>query len=439
MKIDFKSRLKFVNSIGFKVSLIYISLAVINIVFFTSVIFENQVELITDNARLQAEKYVSTITASLKKIAKTSPDRTNNDRQNEYNAIEEINRTLKPLVNDYCIFSESGDIIYKTGNEAALPDSYIQDGIKSVAEQDFTGSSYYLKINEKEYKMYFYLPLQEYARSNSILFINYDIMEIGNRLTELFRQALLIFMITVLFHVLFAVLIYKIIVKPIHRLHDGIREIADGKFSTRLVIPGKDEIGMVAGAFNKMAQTLQENIDTIEKQMNTIQELAITDELTGLFNRRYLFRRLEDEIKRTIRRDYDLSFMMIDIDHFKNFNDTYGHITGDLVLKEVARVIQYSCKETDIVARYGGEEIAVMALDCPMEDLLTMAERIRSRVEETMVDTVSGPLSVTVSLGVTCFSSTLRETIGNAESLVYFADTALYRAKEKGRNRVEVG
>ncbi len=149
---------KFFNSIVFKVSLLYIALAVINIVFFTSIIFENQVDLITDNAKLQAEKFVTAVIASLKK---TALDAGTGPVKNEAAAADKIDLIIRPLVREYIIFSETGDILVRSKSDLAPPETYVRDGIKSVANQDFTGSRYYLKIDEKAYKMYFYVPLQE--------------------------------------------------------------------------------------------------------------------------------------------------------------------------------------------------------------------------------------------------------------------------------------
>ncbi len=430
---------KFLNTIGFKVSLIYISLAVINIAFFTSIIFENQVDLVTDNAKLKAEKFVGSVVTSLKKFSsKVGPDRLFMIR-NKKKLIHKVDQIIKPLVEEYIIFSEPGEILLKSVPDLTMPETYLQDGLKSVANHDFTGKRYYLKINEKAYEMYFYIPMHEYLQKDIILFIRYDIMNIGDRLGELYSQAILILIITTIFHIFFAILIYGVVVRPIYHLHKGITEISGGNFTARIDIDRHDEIGLASKAFNKMAHTLEKTKNTVEKQIDVIQEMEITDELTELYNRRYLFTRIDEEIKRTIRRDYDLSFIMIDIDNFKNFNDLHGHQIGDIVLKEVAKTIKFVCKEPDIVARYGGEEIAVIALDCPLDDCIRMSERIRSTIENTKIDTSDGMLSVTVSLGATCFNRTLRETIGSAEALIYFADTALYRAKQKGRNRVEIG
>ena len=130
----------------------------INIVFFTSIIFENHVDLITDNAKLQAEKFVTAVIASLKK---TAPEAGLELIKDEAAVIDKLDLIIRPLVKEYVIFSETGDILIKSKSDLSPPNTYVQDGIKSAANQDFTGNRYYLKIDEKAYKMYFYIPLHK--------------------------------------------------------------------------------------------------------------------------------------------------------------------------------------------------------------------------------------------------------------------------------------
>lgn len=162
--------------------------------------------------------------------------------------------------------------------------------------------------------------------------------------------------------------------------------------------------------------------------------LSITDGLTQLFNHRHFQETLSKEFEEAKRYDTPLSFALVDIDFFKKVNDTYGHAAGDEVLKEVARRFSDSVRSSDMVARYGGEEFAVLMPQTELEDAIQFAEKIRSVVEATVVETEEADISVTVSIGVssnskTHFSSTLE--------MVDSADKALYRSKEGGRNQVQ--
>nr|WP_315252600.1 DUF484 family protein [uncultured Duganella sp.] len=167
--------------------------------------------------------------------------------------------------------------------------------------------------------------------------------------------------------------------------------------------------------------------------------IGLTDSLTGVYNRRYIDRRLLEEIARARRQKYPLSFMYIDIDHFKRVNDTVGHGGGDEVLREVAARIKNELRTSDALARFGGEEFVVLLIDANLESAAFVAERIRASVAGGMI--VLSPalqLSVTVSIGVASLDAGAAE--GEAEliarNLIERADELLYDAKDGGRNRV---
>ncbi len=169
---------------------------------------------------------------------------------------------------------------------------------------------------------------------------------------------------------------------------------------------------------------------TIEKA--DLYQLAITDELTSLFVRRYFYRRLDEETRRRGRYGTEISLLLLDIDHFKKFNDTHGHDTGDVVLKEVAAAMQEQCREIDVVARYGGEEFAVLLPETDLEGAMVAAERLRAKIEGLRVPTGDGELlSVTISLGA-CQAI---DGVSSREEMIKAADLALYHAKADGRNR----
>jgi len=162
--------------------------------------------------------------------------------------------------------------------------------------------------------------------------------------------------------------------------------------------------------------------------------LSITDGLTRLYNHRHF----QDEMVRAFdesqRYQRPLSLAIIDIDFFKKVNDTYGHAAGDDVLKTVARLFMDSVRSTDLVARYGGEEFTVMMPETDMGDAIAFAEKIRTLVEETTIETQAGPVHVTVSIGVSSVPATPIQT---PKEMIVAADKALYRAKRGGRNQVQ--
>jgi diguanylate cyclase (GGDEF)-like protein len=173
-----------------------------------------------------------------------------------------------------------------------------------------------------------------------------------------------------------------------------------------------------------------ENVDLHE----TVQRQAVTDELTGLFNHRRFQEVMTAEVERARRYGHELGLIMLDIDNFKSVNDTHGHIQGDMVLREVARVLRQSSREIDEPARYGGEEMAVALPQTDLEGAYQFAERVRGRIEALELPLVDGDgtLRVTASFGVASLATADGASKG---SLVAAADAALYEAKRSGKNR----
>ncbi len=165
-------------------------------------------------------------------------------------------------------------------------------------------------------------------------------------------------------------------------------------------------------------------------------KVATTDSLTGLPNRRHLGEALARDLARADRSGAPLAVVMCDVDHFKKFNDTWGHQTGDLVLAQVGAVLKKSVRTGDVPARYGGEEFMAILPGADIEGARVVAERIRAALERTEVAGPKGPLKVTASFGVAVVKGT--QCKDGAEALVGRADAALYQAKQAGRNRVVV-
>ncbi len=161
---------------------------------------------------------------------------------------------------------------------------------------------------------------------------------------------------------------------------------------------------------------------------------AVTDEMTKLYNHRYFQLRLDEELQRADRYENHVSLLLIDVDHFKQFNDTYGHPEGDRVLKTVAKLIEKSIREIDIAARYGGEEFVVICPEKNGEGSLVPAERIRSTIESYDFRIDGKQVPITISLGVSCYPDQAR----SKKELISKSDIALYYSKENGRNRASL-
>ncbi len=192
-----------------------------------------------------------------------------------------------------------------------------------------------------------------------------------------------------------------------------------------------DELNLISAIANHAVLAI-ENARLFEK----VKEQAITDGLTGVYNHRFFQLRFSDEFAHCRRYSNDLSLIMMDIDHFKTYNDTYGHVAGDLALKEIANLIRVSVRENDIVARYGGEEFAIILPMTNASGARIVAERIRQSAETCrfLGDVNLPQVTITVSLGISSFNPHL----SSREELIRQADDALYTAKEGGRNRTVI-
>ncbi len=163
-----------------------------------------------------------------------------------------------------------------------------------------------------------------------------------------------------------------------------------------------------------------------------LEELAIKDDLTQVFVKRYFESKLDEEFNRAVRFDYPLSFFMIDIDYFKRYNDNFGHKAGDKVLKEVAKTLINKTTSEDVVSRYGGEEFCIILPNITKSDAIKIAEEIRKAIESKIITLRRKPTKITVSIGVASFP----EDTKFKQNIIEIADNFLYKAKKEGRNRV---
>jgi diguanylate cyclase (GGDEF)-like protein len=200
-------------------------------------------------------------------------------------------------------------------------------------------------------------------------------------------------------------------------------------------------LNKVTGTFTQEDQALIEMIREplaaavrIVGQFEESERLTITDDLTKLYNYRYLRKYLEADVKRCLRYKKKVSLLFIDIDGFKRINDTFGHLAGSQALAEMGQVFKRMVRETDVVGRYGGDEFIIILPETPLNGAMVIAERIRKKVEECEFVAQNINIRLTVSLGVAnCPKHTL-----TAEGLIKKADAAMYRAKELSKNSIKI-
>lgn len=191
------------------------------------------------------------------------------------------------------------------------------------------------------------------------------------------------------------------------------------------------EYPVLAARMRSALRLIQAKRD-LEKANKELERLATRDPLTGTNNRRSFFKLAEAELTKTIRHGRDIALLMIDADHFKMINDSYGHAAGDEALLTITEVCKNACRESDILARLGGEEFAICCPDTNLDGAYAVAERIRQQCENTVIEHNSVSFGITLSIGVTTFVPGQDNSI---TEVLQRADNLLYQAKEMGRNR----
>lgn len=242
------------------------------------------------------------------------------------------------------------------------------------------------------------------------------------------------------------------VINPVLKMRGMALRFGRGQLDARVNLWQGDEVGQLARALNGMAQQLQDYTESLEAQVEQrtaelaranvqlvqaneqLERLAKTDPLTGLHNRRHFLEQLEMEVRRGARIHHEFAVILLDVDHFKCFNDTHGHPEGDDLLQRLAALLQINLRSTDVVARYGGEEFIILLLDTGLEEGYATALKLQQAVAAQPFphehSQPGGRLSI--SVGISFFPHDSRD----GRTLVQFADEALYRSKELGRNRV---
>ena len=237
---------------------------------------------------------------------------------------------------------------------------------------------------------------------------------------------LLLFITSLAINAIAIVFIIRSVVIPTHLLARAAHSYAQGSLSYRIPFDSNNEIGELSQTFNYMAEKL-------ESSYTVLKDMAIHDGLTGILNHHEFQKRLLWEIKRAGRYKRGLSLLMMDIDHFKTLNDTYGHQAGDTVLRAMGEYLRNAIRSSDEAARYGGEEFALIMPETPAETAFITAQRIGAEIAGLPIAIDEGVIiNITMSIGVATFP----QDAATKEELIAAADRMMYRAKHLGRNRV---
>lgn len=212
---------------------------------------------------------------------------------------------------------------------------------------------------------------------------------------------------------------------------EAASDLMRGKMIRRVpVVENQKLLGIVS--VRDVTNALEKSNALLQVQAEELKERANRDSLTGLYNKGYILDQLKYHIALARRSDRAMAFLMIDIDHFKTINDTYGHLCGDAMLKDLAEILQKRSRAVNIVGRYGGEEFAVIGPISDFKSAQFMAERLRRAVEKQVFNYEDNTIGMTISVGVSIWSKSIQE----GDEMIRLADDALYTAKRSGRNRV---
>ncbi len=271
------------KSVIFKVSILFIFLAVVNMVFFSIIIYENQIELITENTKYHANGLAGTLAVSMERFSKELQSDKIFKIKTEKQVITEIANIIREQVtsvDDFIIFTREGRAIHKSRPELEISSLDARNGIKAAVNRDFTGGRYFSTINEDTYEISFYIPFKVPRLEESVLFLKYQMKDIGRRLMDLYRLIALIIGTIVVLHILFAIVFFRMLVKPVKNLHEASIEISKGDLSARSDINGDDEIGEVSNTFNSMADSIQEKSTILQEHNDRMEfELNVAGEV----------------------------------------------------------------------------------------------------------------------------------------------------------------
>ena len=267
-------------------------------------------------------------------------------------------------------------------------DRVLKNGKIYVGEEKIQGKSFFAQ----------YKPLiSSDGDIEGMLFDGYNLEGISLLKKKLILVQVFLIILSLGFSYLASYLFIKGIVQPIEHIIENMKKVQGGNFNVKAVVNRNDELKQLANGFNNMVSVILDSIKKLDKKNLELKEIAIKDGLTNAYNQKYIYSRLEEEIKRTKIYNHSLSIIMLDIDHFKKVNDTYGHQVGDAVLVNVCKITKDNLREVDILGRYGGEEFIIILPNNDIHNGYLVAERIRKSIEKQKY---IKDLKVTISGGV---------------------------------------
>lgn len=425
---EVKGTFEIKRSISYKIIFLYVVLAFVNVLVITSLISINQSDIISDNVLLKTEVLLSDYA---NQIDESSIDTVVNGFNND--GIQ------------WSVFSTEGEVRGKSYGSFDASDDNLMNIKKVILLNKTKQKRYMAKLDLMNMRIDNYIALSKWNSESEVLMFRTSFTQMSEAISYLIKIVILSILATLIISGVTAFVLFRLMIKPLYVISEGTKKIANGDLDHTVTINNRDEFGLVAFGFNKMVQQIKTNMEELHIQMDLIKKakkrieiMASTDELTQVFNRRALFEKLDGLMSLSERYKHKVGLLMFDIDHFKAVNDTYGHHAGDVVLKNVSTLLKDVVRKVDVIGRYGGEEFVIVLPETDIVSSLIAAEKVRKAVERLKIDTGNEIISVTISIGVSELTilKDKHQTI-TPESFINFADSALYVAKESGRNRVE--
>ncbi len=264
-----------IKSISITMSILYLFLAVVNMSFFTIMIYENQIDLITENGKFRIKQQTEDFIAAIRKL---SPDAAGGGiyiNKTREDVLRDVAGAIKPRLtgdDSLIIFTEDGTVLYSSRPGLKLTGADVRNGMTAITNLDYSGRSLYSTIDEQRFVMKFYIPHRLHVLGDCILLLTIGMRDFQERLWELYRMILIILVFLALFHIAFAIAFNRLFIRPIKALHEKSLEISRGDLSARAAIDREDEIGELAAAFNGMADSIQEKIVTLQDQNDMMEQ-----------------------------------------------------------------------------------------------------------------------------------------------------------------------
>ncbi|MFA5164668.1 MAG: diguanylate cyclase [Candidatus Omnitrophota bacterium] len=314
------------------------------------------------------------------------------------------------------VTDRKGELVYRSGE--VKTGNVGNDRTVKLALEGRTGSVNYGNMLSS------YMPLTGMVTGSVV--VKQPAREALYGVAKMRSQSMILLVLSIMVAIAIGLVLSNSMLISVRKLLVGTKIVAEGDLGYKIDIKTDDEIGELARSFNAMTVELKKQ-----------RERAITDELTHLYTHSYFLETLKAEVYRSKRYRVRLSLMMLDIDHFKSFNDNYGHQVGDEVLIKISDMLKSSLRESDVASRYGGEELVVLAAETDKEGIYILAERVRKKIaEDVIVEYEDKKLRVTVSIGVTTLTEDDIKRDIFPDDFLKRVDMALYKAKDKGRNCV---